>query len=99
MKRAHHYRVSVEALATFDQVDTNTEPLVFNTSNHDDILHIVKMIRSGMAWDDNTCASFAVGLKLFTEVMLQHKDDPLFLELKPAILEFMKKLKGSLKEK
>ena len=38
---------------------------------------------------------FALGLKLFTEVMLRNKKHPLFEDLRPHIVDFMKKLKSS----
>jgi len=63
--------------------------------NHDDIFNIIEVIKSKKIFDDeNTSTEFALGLKLFTEVMLKNKQHPLFEELRPAIMEFMKKLKA-----
>ncbi|MNL53855.1 hypothetical protein D3C87_1771360 [compost metagenome] len=54
------------------------------------------MISSKQIFDNKeTATEFALGLKLFTEVMLKNKENPLFEDLRPAILEFMKKLKSS----
>lgn len=36
---------------------------------------------------------FALGIKLFSEVMLRFKEHPLFEELRPAFGQFMRKLK------
>lgn len=94
----HHYRITVQALNQEGVLDPNKESLMFVTANHDDILLIVERLRKGLPFDSDTVASFGVGLKLFTEVLLQHKDDPLFAELKPAIGEFMKKLKQTMKQ-
>ena len=41
--------------------------------------------------------SFAVGLKLFSEVMLEHRDHPLFQEFLPQFGQFMKNLKQQVK--
>jgi hypothetical protein len=38
---------------------------------------------------------FAIGLKMFSEVMLKHRTNQLFAEFSPAFREFMKKLKSS----
>lgn len=38
---------------------------------------------------------FAVGLKLFSEVLLQNRKNPLFEDIAPAFRDFMKKLKNS----
>ncbi len=37
---------------------------------------------------------FAIGLKLFSEVMLKNKDNPLFEEFRPAFGALMKKIKS-----
>lgn len=88
---AHHYRVTVEALD-----DANTAaPLVFDTSNHDELFDIVARIRAKAIVPDAEAASFAIGLKLFTETMLRHRKHPLFAELQPHIGTFMKALKAT----
>jgi hypothetical protein len=38
-------------------------------------------------------AEFTIGLKLFAEVLLRHRREPLFAELFPHFNVFMKKLK------
>lgn len=88
---AHHYRVTVEAIG-----EENTGgPLVFETSNHDELFAITDRIRSKNIVPDDEAASFAIGLKLFTETMLRHRKHPLFAELQPAISTFMKALKST----
>ena len=87
---AHHYRVTVEPLD-----DTNTAaPLVFDTSNHDELFSIVERVRAKAIVPDEEVASFAIGLKLFTETMLRHRKHALFAELQPHIGTFMKSLKA-----
>ena len=44
-------------------------------------------------FDPDTAAALAIGLKLFGEVMLTHKEHPLFAELAPHFGAFMKRLK------
>lgn len=51
-------------------------------------------LESDLLHRHNTAQELALGLKLFTEVMLKNKQHPLFEDLRPAIMEFMKKLKS-----
>ena len=72
-----------------------TKNLSLEFDNHDDLFNIFEVVKSKQIFEDeNTATEFALGLKLFTEVMLKNKQHPLFEELRPAIMEFMKKLKS-----
>lgn len=100
MNSKYQFKITVESIP--GQLPGKTEntyfsPLEFHVGNHDNILEIVQKIRASSIFDENSATSFAVGLKLFTEIMLQNKDNPLFEELRPAMLAFMKKLKTQLK--
>ena len=55
---------------------------------------IIARIRQRGDFDADTAASFALGLKLFGQVMLTHRDHPLFEEMGPQFGAFMKKLKS-----
>ena len=68
--------------------------LSFEADNHDDIFDIVRRQRSKGVWDDATAAQLAVGLKLFTEVTLHHRKDPLFEPLMQPMREFIGRLKA-----
>lgn len=98
MGKKYQFKITVRPLAAdLSETERDTSALTFNVGNHDDILQIVERMRGGALFDKDTAAAFAVGLKLFTEVMLEHRDDPLFAEIKPAIGELMKKLKSGAK--
>ncbi len=86
----HRYRVTVEPL----DPESQAEPLVFETANHDELFSIVERVRAKAIVPDDEAASFAIGLKLFTETMLHHRKHPLFAELAPHIGTFMKTLKA-----
>jgi hypothetical protein len=63
--------------------------------NHDDVLEIVRRMQAKPLFTNaEEAAEFAIGLKLFSEVMLRHRTNPLFEELAPAFGAFMKKLKA-----
>lgn len=92
--KQHRYRITVEHLADANgQPSTYAEPLQFEAGNHDDMLAIVARMRQRGDFDADTAASLAIGLKLFSEVMLMHRDHPLFAELAPHFGAFMKRLK------
>ncbi|WP_277668222.1 DUF3861 domain-containing protein [Novosphingobium lindaniclasticum] len=88
---AHQFRISVQPLEAGEQVGT---ALQFDVSNHDDILSVVEKARTRAPVPSEQIAAFTVGLKLFTEVMLAHRETPLFAPLFPHVAAFMKRLKA-----
>lgn len=93
-KRSNLYQLDLKEISLKDG-SKGTKNLSFEFDNHDDLFNIFELIKSKNIFDDeNTATEFALGLKLFTEVMLKNKQHPLFEELRPAIMEFMKKLKS-----
>lgn len=91
--KQHRYRVTLEHLTDAASAGSSHEPLQFEVGNHDDIIAIVRRMRSRGDFDEQSATSFAVGLKLFSEVMLEQKDHPLFAAFKPHFQQFMKELK------
>lgn len=92
MKSAHRYRITVEALDENGQPQPR-EPLTFEAANHDDVLAIVERMRKRSEFEGDEAPAFAIGLKLFSEVMLRHRDLPLFAGFAPHFREFMQTLK------
>ncbi|GEM64253.1 hypothetical protein D3C87_1396240 [compost metagenome] len=93
-KRNNAYQLELKEM-TLKNGDEGTKSLRLNFDNHDDLFHILEVIRSKQIFENKeTATEFALGLKLFTEVMLKNKDNPLFEDLRPAISDFMKKLKS-----
>ncbi|MGL4666542.1 MAG: DUF3861 domain-containing protein [Saezia sp.] len=97
MRKKYHYRVIIQSLDSAEEGKAPEVPVTFKTENHDNIFAVIRRSRKRLPFDDATATSFAVGLKLLTEVLLENRNDPLFEELKPAMVLFMKKLKGQLK--
>jgi hypothetical protein len=91
--RGHRYRVTIEHVGTPRDGLERQAPLVFETVNHDEIIGIVQRIRASGQYSEDEAASLGIGLKLFAEVMLKRKDDPLFKALRPAISSFIGGLK------
>lgn len=97
-KKHNKYRITLEHLRSPKDLGLN-ETIDFEFENHDEIFSIIERIRDNNPFDnENQAVEFAVGLKLFSEVMLKNRDNELFEELMPAFGSFMKKLKASVKE-
>ena len=90
---SYRYRVTVEKLSNAKGEPVHGECLSFYAANHDDILAIVERMQAKLPLDAGTAASLGVGLKLFSEVALVRKDDPLFAGIRPAIRDFIQQLK------
>ncbi len=97
--KQHQYHVTVQHLADAQgNPSSYTEKIEFNTGNHDDLFIVLDRLQKAELFDEGTTKSFAVGLKLFGEVMLENKNNPLFKDFKPQFLEFMKNMKQQIKK-
>ena len=90
---SYRYRVTVEALTGAKGEPVEGRALSFEAANHDDILEIVERMRARLPFDEDTVASLGVGLKLFSEVALAQRHDPIFGMIGPALKEFSRNLK------
>ncbi|MEN9492558.1 MAG: hypothetical protein RJA63_3007 [Pseudomonadota bacterium] len=91
--KQHRYRITLEHLADAQGAPSLHQPLQFEVGNHDDIIAIVEKLRTRDDFTEETAAAFGVGLKLFSEVMLESKGNPLFSSFRPHFAQFMKNLK------
>ncbi|MBJ9954688.1 MULTISPECIES: DUF3861 domain-containing protein [Acinetobacter] len=97
--KQHQYHVTVQHLADAKgQASNYSENIEFNVGNHDDIFEIVERLKKAEFFDEETTKAFAVGLKLFLEVMITHRDHILFKDFEPAVRQFMKNLKQNVKK-
>lgn len=92
--REHRYRITLEHLATPKQAEPTHAAISFEAGNHDDLFTIIDKVRSKNQFDADTAASLALGLKLFTEVMLKNRSNPLFAEISLPMRDFIQKLKA-----
>jgi hypothetical protein len=90
----HVYRVSVLRLSD-TPLDGGARELSFDVTNHDEIIQLVERVKSRGILPNEEAAAFTIGLKLFGEVILHHRQDTLFAELFPHFGAFMKRLKGA----
>ncbi|MFM2477563.1 DUF3861 domain-containing protein [Celerinatantimonas sp. MCCC 1A17872] len=91
----YRYEITVKPLEDRKGQLIDKPALVFEVSNHDEILSIVEKIRSRSDLDfpDEQKTAFAVGLKLFSEIMIEHRKHPIFAPLRDAFKNFMMGLK------
>ncbi|MDN5627606.1 protein of unknown function [Epilithonimonas bovis DSM 19482] len=93
-KKNNYYKIHLEELSLKNSAEV-LKSIDFEFVNHDDLFKIIEVLKSkNLFGNENDATEFALGIKLFSEVMLRHRDHPLFEELKPAFGEFMKKLKN-----
>ena len=93
-KKNNIYKIRLEEVQLKDNSPAQ-KSIEFQFENHDDIFVIIdRMQEIDVLGDKGQSVEFALGVKLFSEVLLNHRDNPLFDELKPAFAAFMKKLKG-----
>lgn len=94
---AHDYRVTLEYLGGKHAASDAHAPLQFEVGNHDDLFNIIEHVKASQLTDADTATALALGMKLFGEVMLKHRKDPLFVPLMPTYLEFIKAFKQRIK--
>ncbi len=93
-KRNNLYHLNLREVSLKDGTE-GSKKMSFTFSNHDDLFEIFERLKTKNIFEDEqTAHEFALGLKLFTEVMIAQKDHPLFEELRPSVVQFMKKLKS-----
>ncbi len=91
--KKHRYRITVEHLSDREGNDPAQAPLQFETANHDDIFTIIGLLQQRKEFTGTSAQAFGLGLKLFSEVLLENKDAPLFAPFMPHFIAFMKALK------
>lgn len=92
--KQHRYRITLEHLAGKKPDDTLHAPLSFEAGNHDDLFEIIARLQAAGLFEDEENAAFALGLKLFGETLLTHRDHELFAALREPFGAFMKSIKA-----
>ena len=90
---SYRYKVTVEALTGAKGESVEGRTLSFEAANHDDILGSVEKMRARLPFDSDTVAPLGVGLKLFSEVALMQRNDPMFATIRLALGEFVREFK------
>lgn len=94
-KKHNRYKLSLEAFAENTDELAPSNKIEIDFENHDDVFKVIELVKGKKIFTkDSEATEFAIGLKLFSEVVLRNRELSLFDDLKPAIGEFMKKLKA-----
>ena len=91
--KGHLYKFSIEHKEDSKGNSVEGDTLEFEARNHDDIFKIVELMKDKMDLEEVDATAFAIGIKLFGEVMLKNSKNELFKEFKPDFTKFMKELK------
>jgi hypothetical protein len=93
--RQNSYRVSLAPLDTASGAsDATLGAVEFVHHNHDDIARIVAFAQTSSGLNADSAAAMAVGLKLLSQTVLEHKDNPLFDGMRQPLREFIRMLKA-----
>ncbi len=92
--RTNSYKLTLEQTALSSGETPNEQPLTFEFDNHDEIFRIIEAVKSKNLFSESDATEFAIGLKLFSEVLIRNRKNDLFSDFGPAFSEFMKKLKS-----
>ncbi|RZJ50112.1 MAG: DUF3861 family protein [Flavobacterium sp.] len=94
-KRANKYYLTL-SLKEYANGDTKpAKELGIEFSNHDEIFGIIQKIKDKNLFENaGEATQFAIGLKLFSEINLKYRNNPLFEELNEVFPTFMTKLKS-----
>ena len=95
IKKYNRYKLSLETIDDNTDHQAPLNKIEFKFENHDDLFKVIELAKGkNLFAEERETIEFVIGLKLFSEVILRNRELPLFDELKPAIKEFMKKLKA-----
>ncbi|HUG59849.1 MAG TPA: DUF3861 domain-containing protein [Candidimonas sp.] len=95
---AHQHRITLEYLGGKHAGPELHQPLVFTAENHDDLFEIIDKVQAAGFFDRETSAALALGMKLFSEVMLKNRKDPMFEPILAAYRDYIQVFKQRLAE-
>lgn len=95
-KRTNRYELTLKQLAAAENEDIACEQIQLVVENHDELFSIIqKLQQRSLFSSQQQVAEFAIGLKLFSEVMIRNRDHVLFEAFWPAFRLFMERLKNT----
>lgn len=95
-KRANTYQLTPEPRTLASGAAATREPLRLTIENHDELFAIIDRLQAkNLFHTPQQAAEFGLGLKLFSEVLLAHRQQALFQAFRPAFSAFMQQLKDA----
>jgi hypothetical protein len=95
---AHQYRITMEYLGGKHAGPDLHSPLTFTAENHDDLFEIIEHVQAARFFDPATSAALTLGMKLFSEVMLKNRNDPMFAPMLAAYRDYIRVFKQRMAE-
>ncbi|GGF05140.1 DUF3861 domain-containing protein [Flavobacterium limi] len=94
-KKSNKYYLTLSLKEYSNGETAPAKELGIEFENHDEIFSIIEKIKTKNVFNNESEATqFALGLKLFGEIKLKHRKNPLFDEINEVFPVFMKKLKS-----
>ena len=91
---SYRYKVTVEQIADEKGQAVDGRSLMFEAACHDDLLELVNRVREKrVVANANASAAMMVGLKLFGEIALAERKNPMFADVHAALGSFIRALK------
>ena len=92
---SYRYRVTVEQVADGKGQPVDGRSLVFDVACHDELPGLVERVREKRIMANaSASAAMMVGLKLFGEIALAERKNPMFAEVHAALGDFIRALKA-----
>lgn len=94
-KRSNKYYLTLSLKEYANGENEPAKELGIEFDNHDEIFGIIDRIKDKNIFaNESEAIQFTLGLKLFSEIKLKNRKNPLFDELNEVFPVFMKKLKS-----
>jgi hypothetical protein len=93
-KKTNKYTLTLKLDQYANGTSKPAKELDLQFENHDELFEIIDRIQSkNLFTSKEESTEFAIGLKLFSEVMIRNRKHPVFDDLHVAFSSFMKNLK------
>lgn len=94
-KKANKYHLTLTYQGNSDVEPSAQKTLELDFENHDELFGIIDRVKLLDPFtSEQQSIEFAIGLKMFSEIMIKNRKHPLFEELYPTFGIFMKRLKN-----
>ncbi|GAB6070908.1 DUF3861 domain-containing protein [Thiomicrorhabdus hydrogeniphila] len=93
MKNRNHYKICIEHTQNPDGSAVNNDRFEFDFESHDNVLEIIQKLQTRPDLSPKSAAPLGLGIKLFGSVIMENRTNPLFANLFPHFVAFIKNLK------
>lgn len=98
MKPVKEYKYRVNLISINNEDENGVKGLDFEIANHDDLFRLLTLVQGKLGLDVDQEQGFLIGLKMFSEVLIKNRQNPLFIQMKQSMGEIMSILKNHIKK-